>query len=153
MATTLESKPTILKKRRLGTILVERQLITQSQLDHVLRIQNGQKGYLGKILVDLGYISERDIVVALVVQCYTPYIAINDYDLDRSVIDLVPGEVAHKYHVMPLDRVNNILSIVMADPFDTDAKIEIQGVTNCRLMTFIATQSEIEKAIHRWYDH
>jgi len=153
MVTVLESKPKILKKRRLGTIMMERRLITNSQLEHALRIQDGKKGYLGKILVELGYISERDIVIAIVIQCHIPYIAINDYELDHDVVNLVPAELAHKYHVMPLDRVNHILSIVMADPFDTEARIELQSITNCRLMLFISTQSEIEKAIFRWYDN
>jgi hypothetical protein len=39
----------------------------------------------------------------------------------------------------------------MADPLDTEAKNEIQNITNCRLVPFIATQGEIDKAIHRLY--
>jgi type IV pilus assembly protein PilB len=153
MVVAMHSEPTLLKSGRLGTILIERRLITQNQLNHALRIQERQNGLLGKILVELGYINERDIVVALVVQCHIPYIAINEYDVDASVIELVPGEIAHKYRVVPLDRVNRILSVVMADPLNIEAKIEIQNATHCRLMPFIATQGEIEKAIHRWYDN
>jgi hypothetical protein len=34
---------------------------------------------------------------------------------------------------------------------DAAAKAELQRATNCRLAPFIATQSEVMKAIHRWY--
>jgi len=152
MMTLADRKTSSLHKQFLGRILLDRGLITQNQLKHVLRIQEKQGGYLGKTLVDLGYIKERDIVLALVIQCHVPYIAIDQYELDQSTIQLVPGEIARKYHVVPLECVNRILSIVMADPLDIEAKNELQHITNCRLVPFIATQGEIEKAIYRWYD-
>jgi len=153
MMTLAGKKSSVLRKQFLGNILLQRSMITQNQLKHVLRMQDRRGGYLGEILVDLGYVKERDIVVALVVQCHVPYIAIDQYDIDPSIIQLISSEVAHKYHVVPLDRVNRILSIVMADPLDIEAKTELQNITNCRLVPFIATQGEIETAIRRWYDY
>jgi len=152
MMTLTNEKSSSLRKQFFGNILLQRRMITQNQLKHVLRIQEKQGGHLGKILVDLGYVKERDIVVALVVQCHVPYIAIDQYEIDASIIQLISREVAHKYHVVPLDRVNRILSIVMADPLDIEAKTELQNITNCRLVPFIATQGEIDTAIRRWYD-
>lgn len=140
------------RKQLLGNVLLDRDLITKDQIKQVLQIQERQGGYFGKILVDLGYINEHDIVTALVIQCHVPYIAIDQYDIDRDILRLVPREIARKYHVIPLDQVNKILSIVMADPLDTEAKSELQHITNCRLVPFIATQGEIENAIHRGYD-
>jgi len=132
--------------------MLDRDLITKDQIRQVLRIQERQGGCFGKILGDLGYISEFDIVTALGIQCHVPYIAIDQYDIDQDTLRLVPIEVARKYHVIPLDQANKILSIVMADPLDTEAKSELQQITNCRLVLFIATQGEIESAIHRGYD-
>lgn len=152
MMTLTDRSPSLTRKRLLGSILQDRDLITQDQLKHALKIQEKQEEYFGKILVDLGYISEHDIVTALVIQCHVPYIAIDQYNIDQSTLRLVPGEIARKYHVVPLDQVNEILSIVMADPFDIEAKSDLQHITNCRLVPFIATQGEIEKALHRWYD-
>jgi len=152
MMTLEDIKPSFTKKQLLGNILLNRGLITRNQLRHVLQIQEKQGGYFGKILMDLGYINELDIVTGLVVQCHVPYIAIDQYKIEQDTLRLVPSEIAHKYHVIPLDQVNRILSIVMADPLDAEAKSELQHITNCRLVPFIATQGEIDKAIHRWYD-
>jgi len=152
MMTLTDRKLSVTRKQLLGSILLDRDLITQGQLEHVLQIQEKQGGYLGKILVDLGYVNEHDIVTGLVIQCHVPYIAIDQYDIDQTTLQLVPSAIARKYNVIPLDQVNKILSIVMADPLNMEAKSELQNITNCRLVPFIATQGEIEKAIHRCYD-
>jgi type IV pilus assembly protein PilB len=152
MMTLIEKNPTMARKQLLGNILLGRGMITQSQIKHVLQIQEKKGGYFGKLLVDLGYISEYEIVIALVIQCHIPYIAIDQYDIDQSTLKLVPREIARKYHVVPLNQVNRILSIVMADPLDIEAKNELQHITNCRLVPFIATHGEIEKAINLCYD-
>ncbi|MCK5179697.1 MAG: type II secretion system protein GspE, partial [Candidatus Omnitrophica bacterium] len=146
------SKKSSSKKQLLGKILMDRNIINQSQLKHALEVQEEQGNYFGEILTGLGYVDEHDVVAALVVQCHIPYIAIDKYEIDQSIVRLVPGEVARKYHMIPLDRVNNILSVVMADPLDEAAKAELKRLTKCRLAPFIATDSEIDKAISRWYD-
>jgi len=152
MVTLEDRKFPLTRKQLLGNILLERDLITQEQLEYVLQVQEKRGGYFGKILVDLGYVNEHDIVTGLSIQCHVPYIAIDQYDIDQSTLQLVPSAIAHKYNVIPLDQVNKILSIVMADPLDMEVKNELQSITNCRLVPFIATQEEIEKAIHRCYD-
>jgi len=139
------------QKHRLGDILIRRGDITKEQLEKALASQKKEGSYLGEILIRLGFVEERDIVVALVVQCNLPYIAIQNYDIDKSILKLIPAELAQKYHVIPLDRVGDILSVVMADPLNAEVKEELQTVTNCKVAPFIATKTEIEEAIDRWY--
>lgn len=139
------------KKQLLGEILVGRHLITPRQLAHALELQKTDKGYVGEILVRLGYVEDRDIVVALVVQCNLPYIAIDKYDIDPRVIQLIPAEAARKFLVIPLDRVGDVLSVVMANPLDTAIRAEIQRLTCCQTAPFIATKNEIRRALERWY--
>lgn len=145
-------KPFTARKQLLGQILLKREVIDEHQLNHALEVQDKKGGLIGRILVNLGYVEEQDIVTALVIQCHVPYIAIDQYEIDREALSLVPREIARKYQVIPLDQVNKILSVVMADPLDMEAKSELQSLTNCRLVPFIATHGEIDKAIQRWYD-
>ena len=71
----------------------------------VREIQKKENGFVGEILIKLGFIEERDIVVALVVQCGLPYIAINKYSIEPSILKLIPKEVALKEKVVPLDCI------------------------------------------------
>src|SRR3989338_8681268 len=141
----------ISKKQLLGQILIKRNLISSDQLKEALDSQKKGGGFLGEILVKLGYITERDIVVALIVQCGFPYIAVNKYEIDQKVVHLIPEDVARKYHVIPLDRVGDVLSLVMANPLDLTMIEELEQLTSCRIATFIATKAEIDEAISHRY--
>jgi hypothetical protein len=141
----------ISKKQLLGQILIKRGFITKEHLKDALELQKKDGGVLGEILVKLGYVTERDVVVALIVQCGFPYIAVNKYDIDPRIIELIPEDIARKYHIIPLDRVGDVLSVVMANPLDTAMIAEIEKLTKCRVASFIATKTEIDEAINKWY--
>jgi len=135
----------------LGEILIQRKRITRAQLDSALAVQKQKGGFLGEILVNRGVLDERDIVVALVIQCGLPYIAVNKYAIDQAIVRLIPKEVAQKEKVIALDRIGDILSVVMMNPLTEDKKNYLESLTKCRIATFISTKSEIEEAIVRNY--
>ena len=135
----------------LGEILIQRKKITREQLDRALQTQKEKGGFLGEVLVDLGLLDERDIVVALVIQCGLPYIAVNKYIIDPQIVRLIPKEVAQKEKVIALDRIGEILSVVMVNPLTGDKKDYLEKLTKCRVVTFISTHAEIKEAIARNY--
>lgn len=141
----------ISKKQLFGQILLKRGLITDEQLRDALEAQKKHGGVLGEILVKLGYLTERDVVVALIVQCGFPYIAVNKYDIDPKVLTLLTEEKARQFNAIPLDKVGDVLSVVMANPLDIATIEEIEKISNCKVATFIATKTEIEEAIKRCY--
>lgn len=141
----------ISKKQLIGQILIKRNLITRERLREALDLQKIQGGLIGEVLVKLGYATERDIVIALIIQCGFPYIAVNKYDIDSKILKLIPEEVAKKHHIIPLDLVGDVLSVVMANPLNSIIIEEIEKLTDCKIATFIATKSEIDEAIaHRY---
>ncbi len=135
----------------IGEILMKRKRLTQAQLDQALEMQRNKNGFLGEILVKLGYLDERDIVVALVVQCGLPYIAINKYTIDPEVLKAIPKEMVLRERVIPLDKIGDILSVVMSNPLSDDQKAKLEAVTKSRIAIFIATKSEIDEAIAKFY--
>ncbi|MBF0571001.1 MAG: hypothetical protein HQL12_03930 [Candidatus Omnitrophica bacterium] len=138
-------------KTLLGEILIQRKRITRQQLESALQIQKGNGGFIGEILVNLGLLDERDVVVALVVQCGLPYIAVNKYAIDPQIVRLIPKEVAQKERVIALDCIGEVLSVVMVNPLSDDKKNYLEMLTKCRIATFISTKAEIEEAIARNY--
>ena len=135
----------------LGEILIQRKKITREQLDAALQVQKTKGGFIGEILVGLGLLDERDIVVALVIQCGLPYIAVNKYAIDPQIVQLIPKDVAQKEKVIALDRIGDILSVVMINPLSDEKKSYLEGLTKCHIATFISTKTEIEEAIARNY--
>ncbi|MBI5415790.1 MAG: hypothetical protein HZA29_03140 [Candidatus Omnitrophica bacterium] len=138
-------------RRLLGEILIDRKRITPAQLGQALGVQNKEGGYIGEILIKLGFVDEQDIIAALVVQCHLPYIAVDRYEITREVIALIPREMAFKHCIVPLDRVGDVLSLVMLDPLDVAVRTDVCRRTNCKVAPFISTRREIERAIDQSY--
>jgi type IV pilus assembly protein PilB len=140
-------------RRLIGDILLEREVITRSQLDEALSAQqSGDPGmYLGAVLLRLGYVSEVDMVTALVLQCNLPYIAVNKHKITPDILGLIPSQMAHAQRMIPFDRIGNILSVVMEDPLDDAARARVEKQTGCRIAIFISTGSEIDQALARLY--
>jgi type IV pilus assembly protein PilB len=90
-------------------------------------------------------------VTALVVQCNLPYIAVSKHEVSPEVLGLIPADFARNSRIVPLDRIGNILSIVMMNPMDESKRQEVELITGCRIATFISTRSEIDAAIKRFY--
>lgn len=146
-----ETQPPIFKKQLLGEILIERKIISPEQLKQALDVQKKGKDYLGKVLVDLGFVEEIEIVIALVVQCNLPYIAIDRYEIEPKILQMVPENLAREKRLIPLDRVGSILSVVMVDPLDLGTRKKLERLVNCRVAPFIATRAQIERTLERCY--
>ncbi len=139
--------------RLIGEILIERGFITQAQLEKALAAQKDQGGcvYLGGVLIGLGYVTEIDIVTAVVLQCNLPYIAVSKHLIDPQIARLIPADVACGNRLVPLDRIGNILSIVALNPLDAKVRRELEGLTGCHIAMFISTASQIDQALARAY--
>ena len=138
-------------KPLLGEILLQRKILTRDQLQKALDRQTQAGGILGEILIELGFLEERDIVVALVVQCNIPYISLDKYEIDRNIVKMISKEAAQKHLAIPIDRVGNVLSMAMANPLDMQIKEELAQMTNCQITPLISTKVEIANAIERLF--
>ncbi|MDP8211839.1 MAG: hypothetical protein P9X22_00930 [Candidatus Zapsychrus exili] len=135
----------------MGEILVKRDLVSREQLDKALEIQKEESRYIGDVLVQHGFVEEKDIVVALVVQCNLPYIAIDQYDIDKNIVNIIPKDVAIGSNIIALEQVGDVLSVVMANPLDLVLRKNLEKVTKLKIAPFIATRNEINKAIEKSY--
>ena len=138
-------------KKKLGEILLERKIITNEQLTQALEEQRQKGGLLSQHLVRLGYAKEEDIVGCLVVQYGFPYLPLANYEIDHGSLERVSEELARKYCLIPIDCISNVITVVMANPLDTDAVAELESLTGHKIQVFIGTVTEILQAIERYY--
>ncbi len=137
--------------RRFGEILIDSNLITQEQLNRALEEQRGSNQPIGSILVKLGLISPQIFLDTLSEQLDVPYIELADYEIDPVVIDLIPGAMAQKFHLIPLFKIKNALSVAMADPQDVSAIDEIRRFSHLEIEPVLALEEEILLAIEQYY--
>ena len=123
-------------------MLVEEGLVRPDQVHEALakKAETGQ--FIGQILVELGYVSEQDLVAVLVKQCKIPHLNLLDYEIKKDVLDLVPYETCRERRVLPVDKLGSILTVAMVDPFDTEILEKLRKDTGLR----------VKPVLSNWYD-
>lgn len=139
--------------KRLGEILISQKVVTQAELDKAIAFQQQHGGLMGKILVELGFVTEEEVALALTAQYGFPFLPLDNYEIDDTITRLVPEHVARQYCLVPIDRIGNALTVAMADPSNVQAIEDIELLTRCVVQTFVSTPSDIVKAIEHCYQH
>jgi type IV pilus assembly protein PilB len=137
--------------KQLGELLLERKVINSNQLEKALSVQREKGGLLGEILVDLGFAKEEDIAQAITTQYGFPYLPLSNYSIEDEVIRIIPERVARQYCLIPVDRIENNLSIAMSNPLNLQAIEDLELLTGCNIQTFVSTASDIKRAIEKYY--
>ena len=136
---------------RLGDLLLKEKRITPEQLQEALTYQKQKGGKLGFALVSLGFAKEAEITALLSKQFGVPSIAIGQFQIDPSVIKLVPAETAQKYQIIPLSRSGATLTIAMTDPTNVFAMDDIKFMTGYNVEPVVASETEVDEALQRYY--
>jgi len=137
--------------KQLGELLVERKAITPEQLEAALKVQQEKGGFLGQILVSLGYATEEAVVHALTAQYGFPYLPLKHYQIDTELLGIISENVARQYCLVPVDKIGDTLTVAMVDPLNTRAIEDIEMISHCSVQVFVSTLSDVAEAIQRHY--
>ncbi len=138
-------------RKRLGEILLEEGVLNDEQLGVALGEQRKSGQLLGHVLVDLGYATEYDIAKAIVAQFAWPYIPVNSYHIKDEVVELVPEDVCRQYHIVPLEKMENVLAIVAGGTLNSDILREVERLSGCHVRVYVGTYSEVADTINKHY--
>ncbi len=136
---------------KLGEILVRENLLTPQQLREALDFQREHGGRLGYNLVKLGLVSDDMITAVLSRQYGVPSVNLDLFDIDESVIRLIPRDVADKYSVLPLSRVGATLTLAMVDPTNVFAMDDIKFMTGLNIEPVVVSEASVQEAIGNYY--
>ncbi len=140
-------------RKRIGEILVDKGSITPEQLEEALIEKKKSGNKLGAILISRGAIGEEEIAQNLSEQLDFLYADVTKIKADEEAVRLIPVELARKFQIMPLFRVDNTLIVAMFDPLDIQVLDDIRD--RCKLSlhvrSIISTPSAISEAINRHY--
>ena len=137
---------------KLGEMLVKAQLITDSQLDEVMKIQRREGGKLGSIVVRAGFCSDQDIVSFLGMQYGVPAADLEQWPpIDPGVIALIPKDLAQRHKVLPLQRTGNVLTLAMSDPTDIFAMDDVRFHTGYNVDPVVSSEMGLARAVEKYY--
>jgi len=136
---------------KLGELLVKENVISGQQLQEALNYQKTHGGRLGYNLVRLGFVKDEEITQLLSRQYGVPSINLARFEIDPTVIKLVPAETSHKYQIIPLSRAGATLTIAMVDPTNVFAMDDIKFMTGYNVEPVVASETAILEAIDKYY--
>jgi type IV pilus assembly protein PilB len=97
-------------------------------------------------------LSEEDIAAVVAQDMGVPFMDIKNYLIDPAVVKLVPEAVAKKYSLIPLFKIQDTLTIAMANPQDIFALDEVRAKSKCGVVEpVMATKSAIDAAVDQYY--
>ncbi len=140
-----------MKRKRLGEILIEVNLITQTQLESALDEAKKTGKRLGRILVESGWASEEDICRTLSQQLQIPMINLIERKIEPDVLKMIPPSTCLKYQVVPLGIHDKSLRVAMSNPTDYGALDDIAFITGYRVKASIASEKDILAYLIRFH--
>ncbi|MGD8255680.1 MAG: hypothetical protein PVF48_14885, partial [Syntrophobacterales bacterium] len=131
--------PVVHRRKKIGEILVGKGFITADQLTEFLRTQKESSKPLGQLLLEEEILSPEELTTIIGEQLGIPHIWLRKGMIDPRIVHVLPKETALHFQVIPMFRVNNVLTLATSDPhaffvFDEVSKItglEVQPVL-CR---------------------
>jgi len=137
---------------RLGDLLVKMSRITEQQLIEALKVQKNEGGKLGEIIIKMNFITEKGILEALSDQFGIPQINLDQTEIDPDVIPLIPLNTIRRFHIMPIRKMNNMLTIAISDPTKAFDLKEIKLLTGLDIEPLLSSENAIAKAIETHYE-
>ncbi|HWA24599.1 MAG TPA: ATPase, T2SS/T4P/T4SS family [Lacunisphaera sp.] len=129
--------------KRLGDRLLEAGLLSPHQLELALREQKRTGKMIGAVLHQLGFVTEQDIASFLAQDAQTPTVNVLKLAIDPALVDLVPYELCKDSGLLPCRREGDVLTLVMADPFDIVAIDRVEQHTRLKVEVLSAPRPDI----------
>src|SRR2546423_6666122 len=136
-------------RNQLGTLLLERGLVNQEQLDTALEERRKGGKSLGRVLTAAGIVSEGDLVSTLAARIGLAFVDLGEYTIAPSAVGLISDSLARRFQAIPVGWEENRLVVAMADPSNVVAIDDIRTITGAEVRTVVATRGAILEAIER----
>ncbi|EKE01695.1 MAG: hypothetical protein ACD_21C00072G0018 [uncultured bacterium] len=136
---------------RIGDMLVNKNLITQEQLDSALKEQRESGKKLGNTLIKSGALDEKTFLQFLSEQTKLPYIELAHYTINKDTSLLLPENYARHFQAILLAEENEQYLIGMVDPLDIFAADELHAILKKPLKLAIVSEKELLYTLDQLY--
>jgi general secretion pathway protein E len=132
-------------------MLIERGKIEAEDLDRALELQAERGDKIGKILVDMGVIAQRDMLGALSEQLGIPLVTVDQPPPSAPEIDGLSHRFLKQARAFPLSIAGSSLTVAMADPLDFETVAALRAFSGLEIQSVLASEQEIADAIEKHY--
>lgn len=139
------------EKIRLGDLLIKQGLLTPDELDRALKEQQITGRKLGRVIVDVGLVSEETIARALARQLGAEFIDLKTFQPKPELVKLLPEAQARRFRALVLDEQDGLLRVGMSDPTDLNAFDEIARLLRRDIDLAVVAEGQLLPLLDRVY--
>ncbi len=131
--------------------MIEKNLLTLRQLEETIKTQKEEGGKLSKILVDKGYVKEKELLAALSDISNIPPLNLSKIKINPALFskELSP-QMIQQYHFFPISKIGKTLTVAIDDPLNVFVLDDLKIATNCEIKTVITTSAQLSQAIEKY---
>ena len=140
-----------LNKSSIGQMIITSGKIDQSQLRTALDYQEDNNGYIGQALIECGFLTYEEFLPYLGKQLKVPYLQLGYYEIDQTLVDIVPEKSVRTYKVFPLFKVKEVVNLAVVDPLDPEPINFVRELTGMAVEPILCSEEDIVNAIDLHY--
>lgn len=135
-----------------GQRLVNAGVITQEQVQHVLDYQATHSNMkFQQAVVALGYATHDEMSQAIAAQLGIRYVNTKDIEIDLTLENAFPREIAEKYLAIPLADDGTHLTVALANPRDVRALDDLRLISGKSIIPVMTAEQAIIDGITELY--
>jgi type IV pilus assembly protein PilB len=131
--------------------MIQDGLITAEQLQTAEKEVLPRDENIGRVLIEKGFVDSKEMLKFIGNRLEIPFVNLDNYTIDKEATKLIPKTIAYSYKVIPLFKIDDVLTVAMADPVNIMSLDRIIKVAKCSIETVISSESSILAAIDQWY--
>lgn len=135
----------------IGKVLVDQGLISQKELDLALQEQKKNKTFLCKTIVRLGFAKEEDVLPLLSSHINIPYIRLKDFIIPKEVIQKIPARFSTFYKIVPFSAKDGTVSVAVDDPLNFAMLDDLRLILGLKIKPSLAGELDISESIKKYY--
>lgn len=131
--------------------LVRAGLVPYETLEQAQEIASAQNINIRTALINSGTLTEEILIKFLENKLHTPYVNLEDYSIDTKCLKFINYTDAKRFKILPLFKIEDALTVAMADPLDLFAIDRIVETAECTIEPVLASENAILKKIEEYY--
>ena len=138
--------------RKFGALLVEKGIVNSGQLQETLKVKKHSDEDLTSLIIQKGIASYQDVYETLAEYYNMPFIELEGYSIDPDVLEVVPKDMAIKYKIFPVFKIEDTLTVCMVNPGDVQVIDALRRETGYSIEPAVSIEKDIVFAIRKYFE-
>ena len=138
--------------KRVVRILGEAGIVSEEDLAAAQEVATKEKSPVTAVLVKRNLIDELELLGVLGDRLRVSPVNLSTCQVEPNVARMVDQDMATEHHLVPISRIENVLTVAVSNPFDVVVLDQVRNTTGCELRLVLALQETIEQQLHKIYN-